>query len=80
MASITNRVKFGKYFWSLFSETNIFAFEIKVILGLKSTCPDRRRLVGWSGGQVGEAEVKTNSAQLKLGLGLSLAKKMCPWQ
>ena len=50
MAPITNRVKFGKYFWSLFSETNIFAFEIKVILGLKSTCPDGRRPVGWSAG------------------------------
>ena len=31
-------------------------------------------VVGRSGGRVGEAEVKTNSAQLKLGLGLSLAK------
>ena len=31
-------------------------------------------VVGQSGGRVGEAEVKTNSAQLKLGLGLSLAK------
>ena len=30
-------------------------------------------VVGRSGGRVGEAEVKTNSAQLKLGLGLSLA-------
>ena len=33
-------------------------------------------VVGWSAGRVGEAEVKTNSAQLKLGLGLSLAKKI----
>ena len=31
------------------------------------------RPVGWSAGRVEVAEVKTNSAQLKLGLGLSLA-------
>ena len=31
-------------------------------------------MVGWSAGRVREAEVKTNSAQLKLEMGLSLAK------
>ena len=32
-------------------------------------------MVGWSGGRVaGKAEIITNSAQLGLGLGLSLAK------
>ena len=50
-------------------ETNNFALEVKVILGLKSTRPD-----GWMGGWV--AELAGNiaiSAQLELELWLSLA-------
>ena len=39
---MANRVKVKKYFKGLIIETNNFAFEVKVILGLESTCPD-----GW---------------------------------
>ena len=52
MAPKTNRVKVSKYFQGLTVETNNFAFEVKVILGLKTTflvC----RVGGWLGGWVG---------------------------
>ena len=51
-------------------KTNNFAFEVKVILGLESTIPDGSGRDGR-----GQAENKTNSAQLELELGLSLAIK-----
>ena len=58
--------------------TNKFAFEVNAEIRLESTILDG---VGWTGrvgsGRVGsgrgKAENKTNSAQLELGLGLSLA-------
>ena len=37
MAPMTNRVKVSKHFLGLSIETNNFAFEVKVILGLEST-------------------------------------------
>ena len=37
MAPMSNRVKVWKYFQGLTIETNNFAFEVKVILGLEST-------------------------------------------
>ena len=37
MAPMTNRVKVRKHFLGLSIETNNFAFEVKVILGLEST-------------------------------------------
>ena len=37
MAPKTDRVKVSKYFQGLTVETNNFAFEVKVILGLKTT-------------------------------------------
>ena len=40
MAHMTNRDKVWKYFQGLTIEKNNFAFEIKVNLGLESTCPD----------------------------------------
>ena len=40
MDPIANRVKVLKYFWGLIIETNNFAFEVKVVLGLKSTGQD----------------------------------------
>ena len=40
MAPMANSVKVKKYFKGLNIETNNFAFEVKVILGLGSTCPD----------------------------------------
>ena len=40
MASITNRIKVLKHLLGLIIETNNFAFEVKVILGLESTCQD----------------------------------------
>ena len=50
MAPLANRVKFWKYFKGLSIETEFFAFEVKVILGLESTCPDGYgALIGLSG-------------------------------
>ena len=40
MVPKTNRGKVWKYFQGLTIETNNFAFEVKVILGLESTRPD----------------------------------------
>ena len=37
---MANRVKVWKYFYEIAIETNTFAFEVKVILGLESICPD----------------------------------------
>ena len=39
MATTANMVKVWRYFYGLTIETNNFAFEIKVILDLKSTFP-----------------------------------------
>ena len=53
--------------------TNNFAFEVNAQIRLESTILDG---VGWTGrvgSGRGKAENKTNSAQLELGLGLSLA-------
>ena len=40
MAPKTDRVKVWKYFYGLTSETKNFTYEVRVILGLKSTRPD----------------------------------------
>ena len=40
MAPMTNSVKVKKQFQGLTIETNNFAFEVKGILGLETTCPD----------------------------------------
>ena len=40
MAPRSNRVKVQKNLYGLSIETNNFAFEVKVILGLESTCLD----------------------------------------
>ena len=40
MDPMANRVKVWKYFQGQAIETNNFAFEAKVILGLESTCQD----------------------------------------
>ena len=40
MTPMTNRDKGWKLFQGLTIETNNFAFQVKVILGLESTCPD----------------------------------------
>ena len=40
MDPMTNRVKVWKYVKGLTIETNNFAFEVKVILGLESTYQD----------------------------------------
>ena len=48
---MANRVKVKKYFLGITIETNNFAFEVKVILGLETTflvC----RVVGWVGGWI----------------------------
>ena len=37
---MANRFKVLRYLYGLISETNNFAFEVKVTTGLKSTCPD----------------------------------------
>ena len=37
MAPMNNRVEVWKYFWGLIIATNNFAFEVKAVLGLKST-------------------------------------------
>ena len=37
---MTNRVKVWKYFKGVTKETNIFAFEVKVKIGLESICPE----------------------------------------
>ena len=42
MAPMTNRVKVRKHFLGLSIETNNFAFEVKVILGLESTYLESR--------------------------------------
>ena len=53
-------------------ETNNFAFEVKVILGLKSTIPDGRPAACWTE----KLGIEPATAQLELGLGLSFAKMM----
>ena len=40
MAPIDNGVKVSGYFQGLTIETNHFTFDVQVILGLESTCPD----------------------------------------
>ena len=37
MVPMTNKVKVLKYFWGPFIATNNFAFEVEVILSIKST-------------------------------------------
>ena len=37
---MTNRVKVRRYFYGVTAETDNFAFEVKVILGLESTFPN----------------------------------------
>ena len=37
---MTDRVKVWKYIYDITIETNNFAFEVNVILGLKSSCSD----------------------------------------
>ena len=40
MTPMTNRVKVSRYIKGVTKETNIFAFEVKVTIGLESTCPE----------------------------------------
>ena len=40
MVTKTDRAKVWKYFYGLSNETKNFTFEVRVILGLKSTRPD----------------------------------------
>ena len=53
MEPLTNRVKVRIYFCGLTIETNNFAFEVKVILGLESTLLGGGWLAGWLGGWLG---------------------------
>ena len=47
---MTNRVKVRRYFKGLTAETNNFAFEVKVILGLGSVCSDgQMAIIGLNG-------------------------------
>ena len=71
MAPMTNRVKVEKYFWGLLMATNNFAFEVRVILGLESTIPD-----GLPACRMDKLGIEPATAQLELGLGLSLAMKV----
>ena len=52
--------------------TNNFAFEVKVILGLESTIPEGRP-AGRLAGRTEKLGIEPATAQLELGLGLSLA-------
>ena len=54
MTPMTNMVKVRRYFYGLTIETNKFAFEVKVTLGLKSTIPEGvvRWVVGSDGIQL----------------------------
>ena len=47
MAPMTNRVKVRRYILGLTIETNDFAFEVKVILGLEISCPDGQGAKIW---------------------------------
>ena len=49
MEPLTNRVKVRIYFCGLTIETNNFAFEVKVILGLESTLLGGGWVAGWLG-------------------------------
>ena len=40
MTPMTNRVKVSRYIKGVTKETNIFAFEVKVKIGMESTCPE----------------------------------------
>ena len=51
--------------------TNIFAFEVKVILGLESTISEGRS-AGLPAGRTEKLGIEPATAQLELGLGLSL--------
>ena len=62
MEPLINRVKVRIYFCGLTIETNNFAFDVKVILGLESTLLGG----GWVGGWVaGFCKTITNSASAK---------------
>ena len=52
MVHKTNRVKVLKYFQGLIIETNNFAFEVKVILGLETTFCYLGGLGGWVTGWI----------------------------
>ena len=68
MAPKTNRVKVSKYFQGLTVETNNFAFEVKVILGLETTFLVCGWVDGWLGGLLGGwIKQKYNQLSPKLG-------------
>ena len=47
---MTNRVKVWRYFKGVTKETNIFAFEVKVTIGMESTWPeDKVTKIGLNG-------------------------------
>ena len=46
------------YFYGLTIEINNFAFEVKVILGLKSTIPDGRLDGGWVDGRTEKLRIE----------------------
>ena len=74
MGPSTSRVKVHNFFWGLLIKINNFCFEDYVVFWLFFRVVSRE--VGRSGGRVaGKAKIITNSAQLGLGLGLSLAKR-----
>ena len=56
-----NMAKNCSHFLGFTMEANSFVFDVKVILGLESTCPAGQS-AGWSASPVGKAEAKTNSS------------------
>ena len=65
---MTKRVNFGRYISSLAINIYNFDFEVEVILGLESTIPEGRQA-----GRTEKLGIEPATAQLELGLGLSLA-------
>ena len=58
MDPMANRVKVWKYFQGQTIETNNFAFEAKVILGLERTCADEGKAkIGLSGSMTNRVKV-----------------------
>ena len=58
MAPMTNRVKVLKFFQGIIIKTRKFTFEVKVILGLESTCQDAQ------GAKIGLNETRKNRVKV----------------
>ena len=69
MALMTNRVKVWRHVQGLTTETNNFAFDVKVTLDLESTIPGA---CAGAGAGAGDFDNKTSTAP-GLGLGLGWA-------